>query len=235
MASVFGIPIEPIGQRDVMTHLRGALDRVLWIVTTNPEILLCAKEHPEYADVLRRADLRLVDGVGLALALRLRGEKVVRVPGVDLAEALIALAAQESWRVAFVGGFSGVADLSVSIWRERYPALEARAFSLDREEEDIRQIRGWNPEAIFVALGGGMKQEFWIDTHKDLFLDARVIVGVGGAFDMWAGVLPRAPKWMRRCGLEWVWRFMLEPKKRAIRIWRATVVFLWTYLTWSKA
>ena len=234
MASVFGVPIEPLDIPHVLLRVRDSFDRALWIVTANPEILLHAQEHPEYAAILRRADMRLVDGMGLALVLRLRGEKVMRIPGVDLAQALITLAVKESWRVAFVGGFGHVAEESVSFWRKTHPSLEARAFSLEREEEDLKQIRGWNPAVILVALGGGMKQESWIDAHKDLFLDARVIVGVGGAFDMWAGRLPRAPRWMRAIGLEWLWRFFLEPKKRALRIWRATVVFLWSFFTWSK-
>lgn len=238
-SSVFGVPIEGGSWTDVCSFFSARTST--WIVTANPENLLMASERPEYKRVVRKADYRTVDGMGLWLVLRARGAKVVRCTGVDLAEKLLQEAANQDWRVAFFGGDPGVAVEAAELWRTRLPGLTIEAWSGGRVRDDGSEdgkawedrgaMLAWKPDVLLCAFGGGgTKQESWIAKHRETFLGIRAIVGVGGAFDMWTGRLRRAPKLLRVLGLEWLWRWILEPS-RARRMWRATGGFLWAVFT----
>ncbi len=232
--SLFGIFLHGHTWREILTNIEATSSR--WIVTANPEMLLAAYEDASYREVVLKADERTIDGFGLWLVLQLKGFEVARLTGVDLGEQLLAYAGAHGWRVALFGGEYGVAQASLERWKRVYPALEIRALEAGSVEpdggEDARteatreEMLAWKPHVLLVALGGGTKQERWIARHRELFRGMRVIVGVGGAFDMWAGRLRRAPRFVRMIGLEWFWRLMLEPS-RLRRIWRATAVFFW--------
>lgn len=234
-SSVFGVPIEGGSWADVFACLDARTST--WIVTANPENLLTASGSPDYKSALCKADYRTVDGMGLWLVLRARGAMVIRCTGVDLAEKLLREAAHRSWRVAFFGGDPGVAAEAAKLWRARLSGLMIEAWSGGRVRndgsedgktwEDREAMLAWKPDVLLCAFGGGgTKQESWIAKHREAFLGIRAIVGVGGAFDMWTGRLRRAPKFLRMLGLEWLWRWILEPS-RARRMWRATGGFLW--------
>lgn len=234
-SSVFGVPIEGGSIAQLLVFLASRTST--WIVTANPENLLTAREHPSYHDALCAADYRTVDGIGLWFVLRARGFRVVRVTGVDLAERLLQEASVRGFRVAFFGGDPGVAAEAAEVWRRRIPALVVHGWSGGRIREDGSEdgktwedreaILAWKPDLLLCAFGGGgTKQEVWIAKHRGTFLGIRAIIGVGGAFDMWTGRLRRAPKVFRMLGLEWLWRWILEPS-RARRMWRATGGFLW--------
>lgn len=205
-----------------------------WIVTANPEILLEAKRNPAYAAVIRQADYLSVDGIGLFIALRILQYAVTRVTGVALAERLIERAAQDGLRVGFVGGGPGVADRVGAYWKERYPALdvvseEGGTIQPDgtgdlAEEEALHRLVLKAPDVLFVAFGGGTKQESWIARRIGDIPSVKIIVGIGGAFDFWVGRIKRAPKWLQSLGLEWFWRLLQEPR-RIKRIARATIIF----------
>jgi N-acetylglucosaminyldiphosphoundecaprenol N-acetyl-beta-D-mannosaminyltransferase len=234
-SSVLGVPIEGGAWFDVRARLDAHAST--WIVTANPENLLTAHEQPAYREVLCAADYRTVDGMGLWLVLRLRGERVVRYTGVDLGEDLLRLAQQRGWRVAFFGGDTGIAEAAAEGWRKRLPGLQAHAWSGGRVQhdgtedgktwEDREAMLAWKPDVVLCAFGGGgTKQERWIARHREALRGVRVVVGIGGAFNMWTGRLRRAPSLVRVVGIEWLWRWALEPT-RARRMWRATAGFLW--------
>lgn len=229
---VFGVPIEGGGRDQVQAILRARPST--WIVTTNPEILLAAERDPVYTRALLAADWRTVDGFGLGLVLRLHGVPTLRYTGVDLAEDLIREAVSTQKRVALFGGSPEALEGALACWRARYPELELSGFAAGTVDASGREdgrtweareaMQAWRPDVLLVALGGGTKQECWIAHHRAAWRGIRVIVGVGGAFDMWAGIKPRAPRILRLVGLEWVWRLALEPR-RWKRIVRATVIF----------
>jgi N-acetylglucosaminyldiphosphoundecaprenol N-acetyl-beta-D-mannosaminyltransferase len=236
---IFGVRLDELAS---VEQLRGVAtgfldgDRAFRIFTPNPEILLRAREDTGYADVLRSADLALPDGTGVAIVQTLRnGRSVRRWPGVEIAALLLRLAAERGETVAFVGGTSEVAERSAARWRA-LPGLkvvtagagdtigeDGLAHPADREGEIVEAIRSAAPTIVLVGLGAP-KQERWIERHADAFPSVRIMIGVGGAFDMWAGSRRRAPRAFRTLGLEWLWRLALEPR-RLPRILRATVVF----------
>ena len=240
MASlIFGVRLDELETVDQLREVTTGFldgDRTFRIFTPNPEILLRARSDPAYADVLRSADLALPDGTGVALVQTLRdGRSVRRWPGVEIAAFLVRLAAERGETVAFVGGAPGVAERAAARWRA-LPGLkvvvagagvevdeDGSARPAERDDEMIDVIRSAAPAIVLVGLGAP-KQERWIARHADAFPSVRIMIGVGGAFDMWAGSLRRAPRAFRTLGLEWLWRLALEPR-RLPRIVRATVVF----------
>ena len=204
-----------------------------WIVTANPEILLFAKNNSEYWEILRQADLRLVDGFGLKIAGRFKGAKPERCTGVELATALAASCEKNKWTLALVGGVDGVANKAAWELRRRYPNLIVFAESggeidpqgrLDKEAERcLARLHEYEPKVVLVAYGHP-KQDYWIYKHSDQLPTAKVFVGVGGTLDFWAGTAKRAPEWIQKLGLEWLYRLIKEPK-RWKRIWNAVIRF----------
>lgn len=230
--SVFSIPVEGFSAEKTIQHIHRAGEPI-WIVTANPEILLYAQQHPEYAKTIAAASVRLVDGVGLWALLRLKGKKTSRVTGVELAEHLLQYATQHHLRVMLIGGGEGIAQRAAEKTREAYPDLqlffEQGGTANADGSDDLAgvaarsRIQAIAPDIILVGFGHP-KQEMWIAKHLCEFPTVRAIVGVGGTFDFWAGEKKRAPAFMRAFGLEWLWRLMIEPA-RWKRIWNAVVVF----------
>jgi N-acetylglucosaminyldiphosphoundecaprenol N-acetyl-beta-D-mannosaminyltransferase len=238
--SIFGVELHDVRiDADLRARLCGFLDgdRAAQIFTPNPEILLRARRDPGYAEILNGADLALPDGTGVAIILSMRVRRPVRRwPGVELAGALLRIAAERGDRVAFLGSAPGVAEAAIARWRAVAPSLDAHAVApgvvighdglgITGEDEAaaIEAVRAAEPAVVLVGLGAP-KQERWIAAHADMFPSVRILIGVGGAFDMWAGRFRRAPRVLHALGLEWAWRLALEPS-RLPRIVNAVVVF----------
>jgi N-acetylglucosaminyldiphosphoundecaprenol N-acetyl-beta-D-mannosaminyltransferase len=224
-------------RRTLGVFLDGGVTRRVF--TPNPEILLYARDHPDFRSVLDQADLALPDGAGVALVQLLRTRRRIRRwPGVDVAEAAVRLAASRGDPVMLVGGTGDVGRRAAARWRSELPSLSVNvAGSGVRIGEDgvpispeegrtlIESIRSSYARVVLVAFGAP-KQERWIDRYSAELPSARIMMGVGGTLDMWAGRFPRAPRVMHRLGLEWLWRLGQQPS-RLPRILRATVVFPW--------
>jgi N-acetylglucosaminyldiphosphoundecaprenol N-acetyl-beta-D-mannosaminyltransferase len=207
------------------------------IVTPNPEILLYARNHPDYAALLNGADLALPDGFGIVMVSLLRGGGTMpRWPGIDVAELILRLAAKRGERVVFLGGRDGIAERAAARWRAEIPGLDVMtagddipfgkdgiAVSAEQESELDGRIRAMQPAVILVSLGHPT-QERWIARHRSSIPSARIIMGVGGAIDVWGSRYSRAPGWLRSIGLEWAWRLVQQPT-RLPRTLRAIVEF----------
>jgi N-acetylglucosaminyldiphosphoundecaprenol N-acetyl-beta-D-mannosaminyltransferase len=236
---IFGVRLDELETVDQLGAVTTGFldgDRAFRIFTPNPEILLRARSDAPYADVLRSADLALPDGTGVTLVQTLRdGRSVRRWPGVEIAAFLVRLAAERGETVAFVGGAPDVAERAAARWRTLPGSKVVVAGAgvevdedgstrpAERDDEMVDAIRSAAPAIVLVGLGAP-KQERLIARHADVFSSVRIMIGVGGAFDMWAGSKRRAPRAFRALGLEWLWRLALEPR-RLPRIIRATVVF----------
>ena len=214
---ILGIPIHDVTCGEV-------LDRVaVWvaeggshqIATVNPEFVMAARRDPSFRAVLERADLCLPDGVGVTLAARYLGRPLrERVAGVDLVEGLAARAAREGWRLFLLGAGPGVAERAAGVLTSRNPGLTicgTYAGSPAREEEEgiVERVRAARTDLLLVAYGAPA-QELWLARNLAR-TGAAVGIGVGGAFDYIAGVVPRAPAWVRRAGFEWLYRLLRQP------------------------
>jgi N-acetylglucosaminyldiphosphoundecaprenol N-acetyl-beta-D-mannosaminyltransferase len=187
------------------------------VVTLNPEMVMAAQRDPVLATSIIQADLTTADGVGITFAARLQGQRIPRVTGIDLLEGSARLAAEHGYRLFLLGAPPGVAAAAALQLAARYPALYLPGSWSGSPEPGsetgiLEQLAADRPDILFVAFGSPA-QERWISQLRDGLQRAGVCVavGVGGSFDFISGQIPRAPLWMRRVGLEWVYRLLREP------------------------
>lgn len=208
------------------------------LCTCNPEFVMEAQHDSEFLEVLNRAGLVVPDGIGLLWAARRLGQPLhERVAGSDLVERIAERAARRGWRLFLLGAAEGVAERAAEVLRARYPGLSlAGAFAGSPRPEDeaaiIARVRAAQPEVLLVAYGHP-KQDKWI-ARNSARLQVPVSAGVGGAFDFIAGVVPRAPRWLRSLHLEWLYRLWRQPW-RLRRVFNAVVAFPWAVLRESRA
>ena len=177
------------------------------VATVNPEFVMRARSDPEFARVLESASLCIPDGRGVVWAARRQGCAMTGpVTGVDLIPPLAALCAKRGWRMFLLGAAPGVAEDLATRLRAEHAELQVDAAADDASAELVREKR---PHVLLVAFGAP-KQEMWIDTAGRA-AGVPVAMGVGGAFDYLTGRIPRAPAWMRRAGLEWLFRLGRQP------------------------
>ncbi|MGI9951452.1 WecB/TagA/CpsF family glycosyltransferase [Moorellaceae bacterium AZ2] len=187
------------------------------VVTLNAEMAYRASGDPLLRDIINRAALVTPDGAGIVWASRLLGSPVPeRVTGIDLVEGLAARAAQKGWRLFLYGAAPGVAEKARDRLLARYPSLVVAGtahgyLSPAEERELLARLRETRPDVLLVALGSP-RQEYWIDRHLEE-LGIPVALGVGGTLDVLAGEVARAPLWMQRCGLEWLYRVAQDPRR----------------------
>lgn len=182
------------------------------VVTLNAEMMVMARKDQSFRSVLSKASLLVPDSVGIVWAGKLKA----RVPGIDMVEELAGISAQKGYRIFMIGSKDGIAAKAAFELERRYPGLKvvgARSgyFTEKEEAQVIEEIREAAPDILLVGLGMG-KQEKWIAKHLH-YLGVPACLGVGGSFDVIAGEVRRAPVWIRRAGLEWLYRFMLQPTR----------------------
>ncbi len=194
------------------------------VFTPNVDHVVLAEDDSRMRQAYSRVSLSLVDGMPLVWASHLLNEPLPeKVSGSDFVPRLLERAAERSWRVYFLGGASGIAERARDNLRERLPQLQVvgiEAPRIDLADPSaawqplVDRIRGLRPDLVLVALGAP-KQEIWIDSVRDRLRPA-VLLGIGATLDFVAGALPRAPGWMSKWGLEWLFRLRHEPR----RLWR---------------
>lgn len=204
------------------------------LLTANASHLVAMQDDPALREAARAADLVTADGMSLVWAGRFLGGAVPeRVTGIDLLSNLLRLAPRRGLRVFLLGAAPAVLERLVERCRAERPELDLAGwrdgyFAPGEHEEVVRRIAESGADILFVGMPSPFK-DVWCERHRDRF-GVKLILGVGGAFDVLAGTVPRAPRWMQAAGLEWAWRLMLEPR----RLWRRYLVgnsrFLWLVL-----
>lgn len=204
------------------------------VFTPNAEMLLEARTDKIFADILNKADLSLPDSVSLRFAAAAYGNILKnRNTGTDTLYRLARLCSETEKRLVLFGGDPGVAEKTAEYFKHLFLNLDVVAIDPGyvQKQDDGSYIKQHTldmllkikPVVLAVALGQ-KKQEEWILDYLLRVPSLRIAIGVGGAFDMYSGVHPRAPKWMRELGFEWLWRVYIEPR-RIKRIIRASIVF----------
>ena len=227
--SVLGVPVDAC--RDVRAaavglHAGGGGR----IVTLNAEMTMAARANPDLGQAIATADLVIPDGAGVVWALSRQGVQVVKSAGIELAWSLLRYAAAHQWRVALVGSAPAVMDELRQNLPQRLPGL-----NLVMAVDGFQPTESWpgleaalrelNPDLVLIALGVP-RQETW--SQRVCQGASGVWMGVGGSFDVWAGVKRRAPAWMCRWQIEWLYRLLQEPSR-----WRRMLslpAFAWDVL-----
>ncbi|HHV61482.1 MAG TPA: WecB/TagA/CpsF family glycosyltransferase [Firmicutes bacterium] len=189
------------------------------VVTLNAEMAVLATRDAEFGDIVRAADMVVPDGAGIVWAAKVLGRRLpARVAGYDLMLAIAGLAAERGEAVFLLGGRPGIADTAAKALCARYPELRVagthHGYFAGAESGVIADaVNKSGATYLFVALGAP-KQEKWIAEHKAaLAPGVKVCMGVGGSFDVLAGVVARAPDWAGRMGLEWLYRLVTQPRR----------------------
>lgn len=187
------------------------------IITLNAEIVYRACGDAQLREVINRADLNTPDGIGIVWAARQLGFPLEeRVTGIDLLEKLCSLAGKEAWKLFFLGAAPGVAEQAADKLSARYPGLTVvgtgDGFFREEEEEAIAaKVKALSPQILFVGLGAP-KQEYFIQRYAE-YLAVPICIGVGGSFDVVAGLKKRAPKLFIKLNMEWLYRLLAEPSR----------------------
>ncbi|NIA16035.1 MAG: WecB/TagA/CpsF family glycosyltransferase [Nitrospiraceae bacterium] len=213
--------------------MRSAIDRVVEMLDgpgasqvcfINPQNINESVRVPDYKEVLEDADLVLADGFGTNLAGKILCRPIRQnLCGTDLFPRLCAALSGTGRSIYLLGGAPGVADLAAEWVKRHYPGVIVKGwghgyFSPEEESDVVRKIAQSGADLLVVAMGVP-KQELWIHGNLDE-LNVNVAMGFGGLFDYLAGRVPRAPKWVREVGMEWVYRLIQEPR----RLWRRYLI-----------
>ena len=233
---LFGIRIDNLTGREAVAAMRELLKDGgrHYVVTPNVDHVVRLQKDPEFLEAYRGASLVMPDGMPVVWASRLLGKRLKqRITGTDLIPEVCRLAVEGGYSVFFLGGNPGVAEKAAENLKRSHPGLKmagsyAPPFGFERDpagnEETVRRVNQAGPDVVFIALGAP-KQEKWIWRNAGR-LQFRLALCIGSGLDYPAGLARRAPAWMQRCGLEWLWRVGLEPRRLARRYLIEDTAFL---------
>jgi N-acetylglucosaminyldiphosphoundecaprenol N-acetyl-beta-D-mannosaminyltransferase len=229
--SIDKVLLDPVTMNEAVYRVSMMLEepreRAAHVVTMNAQFVEIAHQEERFADLLRRADLSVADGLSLVWASRWLGNFIPeRVAGADLMVRLCETAAALGKTVYFLGGSPGAASRAAARLSRELPLLTVVGVDcppngfLENPDECVRvanRIESARPDLLFVGLGAP-KQEYWIERHAHL--PAKVMMGIGGSFEFVAGFRKRAPLVIQKIGFEWFWRLCMEPR----RLWKRYLV-----------
>ena len=216
---ILGVKVDSVTMAQAVAQVEGYMDerKKVLIATANAEMIMRATHDEELKNILNDAALVMPDGAGTVWAAHHLGyEMPERVAGYDLAQELMRIAPSKKQKVFFFGSAPGVAEKAKAKAEELYPGIEIVGtrdgyFKPEDEPAIIEEIKAAQPDLLLAALGVP-KQEKWLNAHlKELGVP--VAIGVGGTLDVMAGVMKRAPYWMQKAKLEWLFRGLLQPKR----------------------
>ncbi|GAB4219499.1 MAG: WecB/TagA/CpsF family glycosyltransferase [Candidatus Microgenomates bacterium] len=236
---ILGITIFPQSKKNILEKIKKYLkkpDNFFHIVSVNPENLVVAYDNKEFKKIIETAQIKIVDGIGIVIAGKILGVDIgERITGVDLMSDLIDLAGKRRLRVLLIGGKGKLAEYLSNCYSKKYP--QAKFIGLEgindiknpkkiEEDKIFSIVTDFKPHFVFVAFGSPY-QELWIERHKKKFKNC-IVMGVGGAFDFLSGKVARAPTFIQKIGLEWLFRLFIEPWRwrRQLRL----IKFLWLIL-----
>lgn len=215
---ILGLQFDNVTMDEALRIGEGFLDgdRAAIVVTPNAEIGYDASNDPSFRELLNGADLMLPDGAGVVLAARLRKTPLkCKVAGIDFARNMLSVFARRGTRLYLLGSKPGVAEQAAAKMKEMAPGLvicgTADGYFKD-EAPVLDAVNAAGAEALFVCLGAP-KQERFMFAHRDELPTVRLMAGLGGSLDGFAGNVKRAPDWMIKCQLEWFYRLCKEPKR----------------------
>lgn len=227
---VLGFDVDLFSFDDALQYVHSHLkeNKGMQIVTINPEMITLGKKDNDFARILNGADLIIPDGVGVKIALKIKGVNQENIPGIEFSKKLISLCELDGYSVGFLGAKEEVVQKAAQNLRAEFSNLNITYirngyFSSEEESIILQEIKAISPRVLFVALGAP-KQEFLISKLKKEMPET-IFIGVGGSFDVWSGMVKRAPLVWQKMGLEWLYRTIKEPA-RFKRIFPALPLFL---------
>lgn len=235
--NILGLNVTVTNMKETINYIKENIDKLKgkYICITNVHTTIMAYENEKYRDIQNNASLILPDGNPLSVLSRKRGFKEAkRVAGPDLMHEIFKLSEEKGYKHYFYGSTEEILkQLDIKL-KEKYPKLNIVGMfsppfkenvSLENKEK-LNEINKLNPDFIWVGLGAP-KQEIWMKLHENKVNG--LMIGVGAGFDYFADKIKRAPKWMQKYSLEWLYRLMQEPRRLFKRYFITNLKFI--YLT----
>ena len=214
---VLGVGFDDVTMEQALSRGRELLDRegCHYVVTPNPEIVEACRENVSAMKAVNGADLVLPDGIGVVIGSRILGTPLhERVPGIEFGEGMIAYCAQTGKSVFFLGAKPGVAEQAAEKLRQKYSGLViagTRDGYFSDDADAAESIRKSGAEMALVCLGAP-KQELFMANYGAA-TGAKLLLGLGGSLDVFAGVAQRAPDFFVKHNLEWFYRLIKNPSR----------------------
>lgn len=238
VCNIMGVNIAAINMKWLIEYLKQNIDKMHgnYICVSNVHTTVTAYEDEEYCRIQNGGIMAIPDGGPLSSYGRKKGFlQMERTTGPGLMEEMFKLSEQYGYRNYFYGATEDTLLKLKKNIKTKYPKLKIagmysppfRTLSIDEDKNEIEMINQQKPDIVWVGLGAP-KQERWMAAHKDI-VDG-LMIGVGAGFDYHAGNIKRAPQWMQKCNLEWLFRLMQNPKKLFKRYLYTNTRFLWWIL-----
>jgi N-acetylglucosaminyldiphosphoundecaprenol N-acetyl-beta-D-mannosaminyltransferase len=247
--NIADIPVDNVTIEEAIDKIKTFLHnrKPCFAVAINPEKVLKAKKDDELEEILKKSDLNFVDGIGIVLGSKILYKKKIkeRIAGIDLFMSILRLSAKNKYRVYLLGAKEETIKKAVAEIKNTHPQIEIAGFHngyFEDEEKVVTGIKNSDADILFVGMGspkqekfiynnldmGSPKQEKFIYNNLDR-LNVKFAMGVGGSFNVLSGELKRAPQTVQKLGLEWFYRFILDPKRLPRILSLPKFIFL---LTW---
>jgi len=234
---LMGVPVSPLPFIGTMDYIYKSIElgETLHVVTANPEMLMFGRKNRRFRELLNRTGLNTVDGSGIRLGYLLKyGRKVEKAPGVEIMNALMEESRRRGVRIYMLGSKPEVIEKAAAAAAAlpSAPIIAGHHHGYIRDidpQELISKINEAQPHVVLAGMGSPMQEE-WISENLGK-INANVFIGVGGSFDVLAGVATRAPEWMQKRGLEWLYRLMKDPS----RLGRMSVLPAYLFLATVEA
>ena len=218
---IFGVEIDNLTLDEIAEKTKTLIDSsnksCSLVVAPNVEFIMQAQKDKEFFDILKTAKLATPDSIGVIMAGKKQKKPFKeRIPGQSYLRKVFEVGEKEGWTFYLLGGEGDVPEKAKEHLETIYPNAKIVGyhegfFKEDSEEKVIEEINSLKPNVLFVAMGAPI-QEKWIYENRDK-LKVDIAAGQGGTFDYEAGTIKRAPVWMQKCGIEWLWRLIKEPKR----------------------
>ncbi len=214
---VMGLKFDSMTMDEALSRAEALLrgDKAAYVVTPNAEIAYEALHDGQLREMLNGADLMLPDGAGVVLASKLLRTPVKqKVAGVDFAAGLLGILERNGQSLYLLGGKTGIGELAAQKMLEAHPQLRIAGIAdgyFRDEASVIEKINASGADALFVCLGAPKQERFMVQHQQELHV--HLMAGLGGSLDAFAGTVQRAPAWMIRLNLEWLYRLIREPKR----------------------
>ena len=217
--NILGVGIDCIDSEEALTQIENFIadGNPHQVVTANAEIIYQANRNEKMRNVINQAQMVTADGSGVVWASKQLGRPLrQRVTGIDLVNSICEQSARKGWKLYILGSAPGVAATAAVNIRQKFPGCNIVGthhgyFNAKEEKQIVAELLQLQPDVLFVALGAP-KQEYWIAEHMAQ-LQIPVSMGIGGSMDVWSGNVKRAPRWMQKMSLEWLYRLLIQPTR----------------------
>lgn len=242
ICNIMGVDIAAIDMEWLLEYLNRNVKNLSgdYICISNVHTTVTAYENQEYCKVQNGGIMAIPDGGPLSSVGRKRGFKnMKRTTGPSLMGEIFKISAAEGYRHYFYGSTDETLEKLYSVLTESYPGIQIagmysppfRPMTEDEDKEIVARINETKPDFIWVGLGAP-KQEKWMAAHQGRV--EGLMIGVGAGFDYHAGNIERAPEWMQKSNLEWVYRLLQDPKRLFGRYWHTNTKFIWNAMVRGK-